>query len=158
MADYEFATSEFADLAERLDTLKNELTADERAMLFAVFRMAGDYLKKHSLAASGGAGARDEPPQAGSASPPSGSVNTRLDALEARVRQLEARLAGVATGGDLEAISGSPVLASAVQLRTEGGGLPKLSDGFINSFRGGNPGRVMTADDVSVGVNVGVMF
>lgn len=156
MADYEFATSEFVDLAARLDALRDDLTPEERAMLFAVFRMAGDYLNKQSAAAVGRAGPADSPPRL--EAQPGASVTARLEALEARVRQLEARVGTAPMGGSLEGLGGAPMPASAVQLRTEGGGLPKLSDGFIGSFRGGRPARILAADDVSVGVNVGVMF
>ena len=159
MAEYEFATSEFAELAARLDALQNDLTPSERAILFAVFRMAGDYLDKHTAPRPGAARVAEDTSQLETTSAQQGgSVGSRLEALEMRVRQLEARVGMTTTAGNLEGLAVPPLAIGAVQLRTEGGGLPKLSDGFIGSFRGGRAARVMAADDVGVSVNVGVMF
>jgi hypothetical protein len=160
MADFEFTEDEITDLASRLDGLGEAISRDERALLFAVFQMAGDNLAKRRGAAL------PATPQLSSVTPQisndvesGSSLEGRVAGLEARVRKLEAGDAAATSGVEkLEAIGDRLRPAVTVKLSTAGGGVPKLSSGFIGSFRGGQAARVMAADDVSVGVNVGVMF
>ena len=167
MANFEFSADEFVALAQRLDSLGAAIDPRERALLFAVFQMAADNLSARGASQAG--------LQSGSQSPgspetvpsdQSGELESRFNLLEVRVRRLEEAAAAEPGQRSLESINERAgdrlaerrATSPIVGLRTEGGGVPKLSDGFLGSFRGGQAARAMVADDVSVGVSVGVMF
>jgi hypothetical protein len=95
----------------------------------------------------------------GGSAEPSVGLEVRLAALEARIRRLEARPTGTDRSQEnLEALSERREMTPTVRLRTEGGGVPRLSDGFLGSFQRGQPGSAIVGNDVGVGVSVGVMF
>lgn len=143
MADFEFELDEVAALADKLDGFDDVFDGRDRALLVATFAMAGEALRPPTASGVDG----DERSAAGPA-----------DALEARVAALEARLAELEGGGGLERTSLVDQRAPTIRLRTEEGAVPRLSEGFVGSFRPGQIGRVAAGDDVSVGVSVGVMF
>lgn len=160
MAEYEFSVSDFEELAGKLDALGDEVPPSDRAILFAVFQMAADNMARRAGAnpaeptATGGkplADLESLAPNDGRTSP----IDRQIQALEQRIRRLEA---SVISNGSLESAGDRIDAFPTVQLRTESGGVPKLSEGFLRSFRGGEAARVMTADDVGVGVTIGVMF
>lgn len=164
MAEYEFSVDEFEELASRLDALGDEIGPSERALLFAVFKMAADNIAKHSAVgqepvnATGSTDTSNVDPDLESVSRTGGtgfSVEAQVQALEERVGRLET---SVFREGGLESLGDRVDASPTVQLRTEGGGVPRLSEGFLRSFSGGQAARVMAADDVGVGVNIGVMF
>lgn len=140
MADFEFTLDEFTALAAKLDAIGTALTPTERAILLAVFQMAGD-----SVAGQGGGEEGLPSPSTG------GDLETRLASLEERVRALEGE-------GGFESVRSSLNLGPTVRLQTDSFELPRLSDGFLGSFQPGSAKRLHAADDVSVGVSVGVMF
>ena len=54
MPDVEFSSSDLSALAVKLDQISERLSDRERAMLVAIFQMAGDQLSKLSAGAGGG--------------------------------------------------------------------------------------------------------
>ena len=166
MTDYEFNAEEFTALARQLDTLGDEFTPRERAMLYAVFQMANESIAARAskpwsgvtTLESAGHSELDDAPSSFEQrqSELIAGLENRIHALEAKIGRLEInRISG--SSENLESFGESSLKGPTIKLQTSGE-LPKLSDGFLGSFRRDRLGHAVVGDDVGVGVNVGVMF